>query len=66
MAQVDLFNGLAKLVQKERLHFGKRLAIIEEKHDGKITLHFEDGSEASADCLIAADGIHSKTRSYLL
>jgi salicylate hydroxylase len=53
-------------VQKDRLHFGKRLARIEEKQDRKVTLHFEDGSEASADCLIGADGIHSKARSYLL
>jgi salicylate hydroxylase len=66
VARADLLNGLAKLVQKERLHLGKRLASIGENRDGKITLHFEDGSEAFADCLIGADGIHSKTRSYLL
>lgn len=66
MARADLLNGLAKLVEKDRIDFGKRLSRIEEKEDGKVSLHFEDGSEASADCLIGADGIRSKTRSYLL
>jgi salicylate hydroxylase len=66
VARADLLEGLAKLIQSDRMHFGKRLASIQEKKDKKVTLYFEDGSEASADCLIGADGIHSKTRDYLL
>ena len=31
-----------------------------------ITLHFEDGSTATCDVLIGADGIHSTTRKVLL
>jgi salicylate hydroxylase len=66
VARADLLKGLAKLMQSDRIHFGKRLARIQEQKDKKVTLHFEDGGEASADCLVGADGIRSKTRSYLL
>jgi 2-polyprenyl-6-methoxyphenol hydroxylase-like FAD-dependent oxidoreductase len=66
VARAALLHGLAKLVQKDRLHFGKRLERIEENGGENVTLYFEDGSEASADCLIAADGIDSKIRCYLL
>lgn len=65
MARADLLKGLTKLIQSNGIHFGKRLACIEEQKDKRVILCFEDGSEASADCLIGADGIHSKTRSYL-
>lgn len=60
-----MLTELAKLVQGDRIHFGKRLMRIEE-HDNKVFLHFKDGTSASADCLIGADGIRSTTRKYLL
>ena len=57
---------LAKFMERDRIHFGKRLVRIKEQPNGKVILHFKDGSQAFADCLIGADGIHSTTRGYLL
>jgi salicylate hydroxylase len=48
------------------MHFGKRLVGIEKQSGGNVVMTFADGSMASADCLIGADGIHSRTRRYLL
>lgn len=46
------------------VHLGKRFTHAEE-HAGKVTAHFEDGSSATDDFLIGADGIHSKVRQQL-
>lgn len=70
VSRADLLAGLLELVPKDRISFGKRLESIGEERGaapGKaVHLTFKDESEAWADCLIAADGIHSGTRSYLL
>jgi len=58
--RADIINILAKGVPAERLHFGKKL-----KTAGNGTLIFEDGSQATYDVLIGADGIHSKVRSLV-
>ncbi|KAI0471964.1 FAD/NAD(P)-binding domain-containing protein [Xylariaceae sp. FL0804] len=34
--------------------------------DGMLELRFRDGTRASADCLLGADGVHSLTRAHLL
>ena len=47
-----------------RLEHGKRLADVCETEDG-ITAIFEDGSRASGDILIGADGIHSTVRKLI-
>lgn len=46
------------------IKYGKRLKSVQ---DGKtqVTATFEDGTEATADLLIAADGVHSRTRTQL-
>jgi 2-polyprenyl-6-methoxyphenol hydroxylase-like FAD-dependent oxidoreductase len=44
-----------------RIQHGKKLIGIEESHDG-VTAHFADGSSATADVLIGADGVHSTVR----
>jgi 2-polyprenyl-6-methoxyphenol hydroxylase-like FAD-dependent oxidoreductase len=44
--------------------FGKRLVGVEETPDG-ITARFADGSSASGDILIGADGIRSTVRSLI-
>ena len=66
VARIDLIQGYEELVPKDILHMGKRLESIEEKRDGSIDLVFTDGSTATADCLIGADGIHSVIRQYVL
>lgn len=44
-----------------RIHDAKKLIRVEERPDG-VTAHFADGSHASADVLIGADGVHSTVR----
>jgi len=65
VSRSDLIQGLLELVPRERVSFGKRLESIEENGEG-VRIKFKDGSEAEADCMIGADGIHSGTRSYIL
>lgn len=47
-----------------RIHHGKRLIGVEEGSDG-VTANFADGSSASADVLIGADGVHSVVRGLI-
>ena len=44
-----------------RIHHGKKLIRVDEHPDG-VTAHFADGSSASADVLVGADGVHSVVR----
>lgn len=44
---------------------GKPLLRV-KPHDDRVTAIFADGSQADADLLIAADGLHSTTRAQLL
>ena len=44
-----------------RIQYGKKLIGVEEGFDG-VTANFADGSSASTDVLIGADGVHSAVR----
>jgi 2-polyprenyl-6-methoxyphenol hydroxylase-like FAD-dependent oxidoreductase len=44
-----------------RIHDAKKLIRVDE-HPDRVTAHFVDGSSASADVLIGADGVHSAVR----
>jgi 2-polyprenyl-6-methoxyphenol hydroxylase-like FAD-dependent oxidoreductase len=48
------------------VHFNKRFLRYEETSDGAIRAHFEDGSSARADLLVAADGVNSGVRKQYL
>ena len=65
VSRADLLDGLVELVPKDKISFGKKVESIEENALG-VRLVFKDGSDATADCIIAADGIHSGTRRYIL
>jgi 2-polyprenyl-6-methoxyphenol hydroxylase-like FAD-dependent oxidoreductase len=54
----------AATAQGIRLEHGKRLVAVRETPD-KITALFEDGTSASGDVLIGADGIHSTVRELI-
>ena len=51
-----------------KIKWGKKLENITTGTDNSntTTAHFEDGSDASGDCVIGCDGIHSKTRKIIL
>jgi FAD-dependent urate hydroxylase len=46
------------------VHLGCRCVAVEENDQG-VTAIFEDGSKATGDVLIGADGVHSIVRSYV-
>jgi 2-polyprenyl-6-methoxyphenol hydroxylase-like FAD-dependent oxidoreductase len=68
VAQTMKRARLTSLLQDEALRrgipveFGRRLADARVDENGRVTATFEDGSEATGDVLVGADGIHSVTR----
>jgi salicylate hydroxylase len=63
--RADLHRGLYSLVPDGTVHLGHRCVRIEQHADG-VTLRFENGSTATADVVVGADGIHSVVRSALV
>lgn len=51
-------------IPKEKLHLGKKIESIED-NDEKVTIHCADGSSASGDILVGADGAYSSVRTSL-
>ena len=51
---------------EDEVQFNKRFLRYEETPDGAIRAHFEDGSSAQADLLVAADGVNSGVRKQYL
>lgn len=47
-----------------KIHHGKRLVDVAETADG-VTAHFADGSTATGDVLLGADGVHSTVRKLI-
>jgi 2-polyprenyl-6-methoxyphenol hydroxylase-like FAD-dependent oxidoreductase len=56
-----LLSGLEGVV-----HFGKAFVRYEESPNGRIVAHFEDGTTADGDVLVAADGGASRVRRQFL
>ena len=56
-----LLAGLEQVV-----HFDKTFTHYEETADGKVTAFFADGTSATGDVLVAADGARSRVRKQLL
>ena len=56
-----LLQGLDEVVR-----FGKRFAGYEDAPDGRVTVRFDDGSCATGDLLVGADGASSRVRAQLL
>jgi 2-polyprenyl-6-methoxyphenol hydroxylase-like FAD-dependent oxidoreductase len=56
-----LLSGLDDIV-----HFGKTFTRYETRADGRVVAHFEDGTRAEGDILVAADGGGSRVRRQLL
>ena len=64
--RAHFLDELVKGVPAGCAHFNKRLLTLEEKEGSGVVLHFKDGTTATADAVIGADGIHSVTREYIL
>ncbi|MFD1543854.1 FAD-dependent monooxygenase [Nonomuraea guangzhouensis] len=65
-----LRSDLYRIVRDEarsrdiKISYGKRLVSFDDTGD-QVTARFEDGTEETGDVLIAADGVHSRTRAQL-
>jgi 2-polyprenyl-6-methoxyphenol hydroxylase-like FAD-dependent oxidoreductase len=51
---------------EDRVHFEKTFVSYEQHADHRVTAHFADGTSATADLLVGADGARSKVRRQLL
>jgi 2-polyprenyl-6-methoxyphenol hydroxylase-like FAD-dependent oxidoreductase len=56
-----LLAGLDDIV-----HFNKAFARYEQQEDGRVCAYFTDGTRASGDVLVAADGVGSRIREQFL
>ncbi|OUJ72499.1 FAD-dependent monooxygenase [Hymenobacter crusticola] len=63
--RADLQKALLSELPSTIVHLGKPFVRFEEK-DHQVTAHFADGSTATGDALLAADGIRSRVRLQLL
>ncbi|MDH6579487.1 NAD(P)/FAD-dependent oxidoreductase [Kitasatospora sp. MAP5-34] len=51
---------------EDAVHFGKQFTHYEQRADGTVEAFFADGSSATGDVLVAADGAHSAVRAQYL
>lgn len=48
------------------VHFDKKFERYERSPDGRVTAHFADGTSATGDVLVGADGVNSRVREQYL
>jgi 2-polyprenyl-6-methoxyphenol hydroxylase-like FAD-dependent oxidoreductase len=63
--RADLHAAIAKAVPAGVVELNRKLTGVAQTAHG-VTLAFADGTHAEADALIAADGVHSLVREWLL
>jgi 6-hydroxynicotinate 3-monooxygenase len=61
----DLHAAILSAVPADIVRFNKKLTDIDRRADG-IALSFADGSHATVDAVVGADGVHSRVREILL
>ena len=64
MHRGDLHEALASLVPDRSLHLARKFTGLERDGSG-VRLRFADGSAATADAVVGADGLHSVVRDLL-
>lgn len=65
VARTDLQGMLLSVFGAENVQLNSKCVAVEQDADS-VTAIFEDGRKATGDVLVAADGTHSMTRSYVL
>ena len=63
--RAHFLDELVKSVPPQHAHFHKRVDQIVDE-DGPVKIYFKDGTTATADVVIGADGVHSVVRAHLL
>lgn len=64
VSRTDLQQMMLKVFGEEDVKMGMRCVEVKQDED-KATAVFEDGTTATGDVLIGADGVHSVVRSYI-
>jgi len=67
--RAELLQILYEAVQKNpdiKMHTNRRLAGLEKVSNSEMRLDFQDGSTATANLVVGADGIHSVVRGHYL
>lgn len=65
MHRADLHDALLSVLPADIIHLGRKLVGFDQSASG-VTLSFADGSHATADAVVAADGIHSLARDIVV
>lgn len=65
MHRADLHDALASVLPADIIHLNKKLTGLDQR-DGQVTLSFADGSKATADAVVGADGVHSIVRDIIV
>jgi len=65
MHRAELHDALLSAVPAEIVHLNKKLVGLEQK-GGRVTLRFADGSSATVDAVVGADGVHSIVRDIIV
>lgn len=64
-AWANVYRPLKDRFPAERYHFGKAFASLQQDDKG-VTARFEDGTSATGDLLIGADGLRSAVRGQIM
>ncbi|KAK8001661.1 FAD/NAD(P)-binding domain-containing protein [Apiospora marii] len=65
MNRAPLLQALLSLLPQDILHAKKRVKSVEQT-EGRVTVAFEDSTDAQFDAVIGADGIFSAVRNHVL
>jgi len=65
MHRADLHGALLSALPPEIVHLDRKLVGLDQAA-GRVTLTFADGSRASADAVVGADGVHSVVRDIVV
>ncbi|KAL6831524.1 FAD/NAD(P)-binding domain-containing protein [Trichoderma sp. SZMC 28015] len=64
--RAHFLDEAVKLFPKQLVRFGKRLQNITEDGNGRLVMHFDDGTVAETDAIIGCDGIKSRVRQAIV
>ncbi|AEF54416.1 FAD-dependent urate hydroxylase HpxO [Marinomonas posidonica] len=65
VSRADLQSQMIDWWGRDTIQFGKRIEKVAQD-DAGVTAYFTDGTHATGDFMIAADGTHSKVRTHVL
>jgi 2-polyprenyl-6-methoxyphenol hydroxylase-like FAD-dependent oxidoreductase len=65
MHRGDLHQALAAVLPPAIIHLNRKVAGLDQTSN-EVTLTFTDGSKATADAVIGADGVHSTVRDIII